>query len=534
MVYAPVVSADVSPEGDLDLQGSIRHLETEDVRHPQDDTAADVQPWYKVHQLPEQWSGIFVEAISDPTQSSQCSTNTSSFQSFLGLFKDDKTKDIQSPAQGKVVMPVQGQRDGTQSHSHGSGNREDKAAVLAEVGMVPPSAPQKSPLQETGSSADGEAPRGPVGPSDVEITNDKVSFINTMEQNDLPQEDSILDLSGEDGVYRAKPIVIYETDDSLTESQPPENISASTPSSQAFYNPSVEGHNSALLPFVAVGGTGQVNKEHTKDGAISSKFNNASHFPELTKNLESAVTPSLGQTSPRKTNSLSRNSDRSPLRTFGGAEDPEPTNHQVEAHSPERPLSPSKSHCPNLKRQQEEVRRSPSKTCHPSVLPRESTGPQTPRLKGSPLKTFPINIDLQSTIPEEHHGRPTPAPRQKSPFPQAKQTLLANTKNISDISSYPLPSKAEDDSVPYVTSAGHSTAPQPISNTSERSLPCLARACVPQDYQHYLGPHEKAFVPSFHQEKSTFADLSDPTEGVCSGFQVADAHLNPGTTTAWT
>lgn len=513
------------------MQGSVRHLETEteDVRHPQDDTAADVQPWSKVHQLPEQRSGLLPGAISDPTQSSQHGTNTRSFQSFHGLLKDDETKE----AQGKVVMPVQGQKDGAQSHSHGSGNREDEAAVLAEVRTVPPSAPQKSPLKEAASSADGEAPRGPVDPSDVEITNDIVSFMNTTEQSDLPQNDSILDLSGEDGVYRAKPIVIYETDDSLTESQRPEDIAASNPSSQAFYNPSVEGNNSAPLPFVAGGGTGQVNKEHTKDGAISSKFNNASDLPELTKNLTSALTPWLGQTSPRKTNSLPRNSDRSPLRTFGGTDDLEPTNHQVGAHSPERPLSPSKSHCPNLKRQQEEVRKSPSKTCHPSVLPREPTGPQTPRLKGSPLKTFPINIDPQSTIPEEHHGRPTPAPRHRSPFPPAKRTLLANAKNISDISSYPLPSKAEEDSVSYVTSAGRSTAPQP-TNTSERSLPGLARACIPQDYQHYLGPHEKAFVPSFHQEKSTFADLSDPTEGICSGVQVVDAHLNPGTTTAWT
>lgn len=500
---APVVWAGASSEGDFDSQGCVRRLETEteDVRRPRDDTAADVQPWYEVHQLPEHRSGIF----ADPTQS------------FPGLFQDDEAKEVLSPAQGKVVMmPVQGQEDGTRRHSRGSGSRGDKAAVLAEVGTV----------RETASSAEGQAP---VDPSDVEVTKDKASFMNTAERNDPPQGDSVLDLSGEDGVYRAKPIVIYETEDSLTESQPPENISASTPPSQAFSNPSVGGSNSAPLPFIAVGGTGQVNKEHTKDGAVSSKFNNASDLPELTENLASALTPSLGQTSPHKTSSLSRNADRSPLRTIGGAEDPEPTNLQVEARSPERPLSPSKSHCPNLKRQQEEVRRSPSKTCHPSVLPRESTGPQTPGLKGSPLKTFPINIDPRSTIPEEHRGRPTPAPRQRSPFPQAKQT-----SNISDISSYPLPSKAADESVPYVTSAGRSAAPQPISSASEGSLPCLARACVPQDYQHYLGPREKAFVPSFHQEKSTLADPSDPAEGVSSGVQVVDAHLNPGTTTAWT
>ncbi|TNM84617.1 hypothetical protein fugu_008795 [Takifugu bimaculatus] len=171
---------------------------------------------------------------------------------------------------------------------------------------------------------------------------------------------------------------------------------------------------------------------------------------------QSVLRPSLGQTPPHKAScSISRNSDRSPLRTLGGSEDLEPTEHQhqVKAQSQERPLSASESHSPKLKRQQEEVRRSPSKTCHPRVLPRESTGPQTPRLKGSPLKTFPINIGVQSTIPEERLGRPTPVPRQRSPSHQAKQTVLADAKNISDISSFPLPSKAEEGSVSYVTGA---------------------------------------------------------------------------------
>lgn len=514
-----LVLVDVAQRGALLFQDDTRHAETEEVHHSQDGTAADVQPRYQVRQLPEQSSGL-VEAGSRSKQPPEHSANSSLFQGFLRLCKDDKTEEAQGPAHKEALTPVH-----QPSVSQGSGTKE-KPAVLAEGGTAPPSAPQKSPLNKAASSVDGEAPHAPLDSPGVEIINE--DFVNPPEQNDPPHNGSSLDFSGEDGVYRAKPIVIYETDDSLTESQPPDDNFASTPSSQAVHDPS-EG---APPPFLA-GNAVEVSKqreeeEHATPGARSST---------LTKKLmtsQSVLRPSLGQTPPHEMScSLSRNSDRSPLRTLGNSEDLEPTEHQhqVKAQSQERPLSASESHSPKLKRQQEEVRRGPSKTCHPRVLPRESTGPQTPRLKGSPLKTFPINIEVQSTIPEECLGRPTPVPRQRSPSHQAKQTVLADAKNISDISSFP--SKAEEGSVSYVTGAGSSTAPQPGS-ISEKSLPCLARACVPQDYQHYLGPQEKAFVPSFNQEKSTFADLSDPTEdGIPSGVRVTDAILRQGITTGW-
>lgn len=506
-----VVLVDVAQRGARLLLDDTRHVETEEVRHSQDGTAADVQPGYQVRHLPEQSSG---SSGSRPKPPPEHGANSSLFQGFLGLCKDDKTEEAQGPAHEEPLTPVH-----QPSVSQGSGTKE-KPAVLAEGGTAPPSAPQKSPLKEAASSADGEAPHAPLDSPGVEIVNE--DFGNPPEQNDPPHNGSSLDLSGEDGVYRAKPIVIYETDDSLTESQPPDDVSASTPS-QAVHDPS-EG---APPPFLA-GNTGEVSEqreeEHATPGAGSST---------LTKKLmtsQSVLRPLLGQTPPHKTScSFSRNSDRSPLRTLGGSEGLEPPEHQhqVKAQAQERA---SESHSPKLKRQQEEVRRSPSKTCHPRVLPRESTGPQTPRLKGSPLKTFPINIEVQSTIPEERLGRPTPVPRQRSPSHQVKQTVLADAKNISDIPSFP--SKAEEGSVSCVTGAGSSTAPQPGS-ISDKSLPCLARACVPQDYQHYLGPQEKAFVPSFNQEKSTFADLSDPTEGLPSGVRVTDANLKQGTTTGW-
>lgn len=516
-----LVLVDVAQRGALQFQDDTRDTETEEVHHSQDGTAADVPPRYQVHQLPEQSSGL-VEAGSRPRQPPEHGANSSLVQGVLGLCKDDKTEE--GPAPEEALTPVH-----QPSVSQGSGTKEKPAGggwngATFSTTEVPPSAPQKSPLKEAASSADGEAPHAPLDSPGVEIINE--DFVNPPEQNDPPHNGSSLDLSGEDGVYRAKPIVIYETDDSLTESQPPDDVSASSPSSQAVHDPS-EG----VPPPSLAGNTAEVSKqreeeEHATPGARSST---------ITENLMTSQSVLLGQTPPHKTScSLPRNSDRAPLRTLGGSEDLEPTvlQHQVQAQSQERPLSASESHSPKVKRQQEEVRRSPSKTCHPRVLPRESTGPQTPRLKGSPLKTFPINIEVQSTILEERLGRPTPVPRQRSPSHQAKQTVPADTKNILDITSFPFPLKAEEASASYLTGAGSSTAPQPGS-ISEKSLPSLARACVPQDYQHYLGPQEKAFVPSFNQEKSTFADLSDPTDSIPSGVRVMDANLKQGTTTGW-
>uniref|UniRef100_A0A667WRK9 Synaptotagmin-like 2a n=1 Tax=Myripristis murdjan TaxID=586833 RepID=A0A667WRK9_9TELE len=80
------------------------------------------------------------------------------------------------------------------------------------------------------------------------------------------------------------------------------------------------------------------------------------------------------------------------------------------------------------------MRRSPSKTCHPKALPRESSSPKGSRLEGSPLKTFPIDIAPSTKAHEEQSGRPTPAPRKKqSPSHEAKQSVLMDIKSNTEI-----------------------------------------------------------------------------------------------------
>lgn len=483
--------------GDLELQslaeqgvfssqedsGSTVHSETEEVCCCQDGEAVDVQPGCKVLGLPERSPGLDAAA----KQPCERSKNTRLFavsggseQKSLGLFRDENDGRKEAEKAGSL--------------SRGAADAGgDEAAVWGEVRTVRLTALQPTLFKERATSADGAASSAS---SEMRTTVMKTTAA-APGQNDLPQKDCVLDFSGEDGVYRAKPVVICETDDSLTESQPLDAIMASVASPQAFHNPQEEGDHPAPLPLPAVDSTTvevskQRGEERVKHGT---PWVDSREMPE-----------GEGQRSPRETSySRSRSPERSPLRTFARAEELRSPDHQHQVK--ERPPSPGKSSSPKLKRQKEEVRRSPSKTCHPRVLPRESPSPQTSRLQGSPLKTFPINIEPQT--PEEHRGRPTPVLRQRrSPSHQAKQAAAADSRNISDVPS--------------------SAALQPMKVSAE-SLPSLARSCVPQDYQHYLGPHEKAFVPSFYQEKPIFADSSDPTEAPSSGVQASAGNLNQGT-----
>ncbi|KAJ0004188.1 hypothetical protein NQD34_010402, partial [Periophthalmus magnuspinnatus] len=115
------------------------------------------------------------------------------------------------------------------------------------------------------------------------------------------------------------------------------------------------------------------------------------------------------------------------------------------------PQSPTKSPTKRPKDQYDEVKRSPSKTCHPRVLPRETASPEGSR-PASPLKTFPIVIDTEE---KPRH--------KKSPSHEVKSNL---------------------------------------ENTETNYLSPLARSVITQDYEHYLGPHDKAHIPPFHNTDS--------------------------------
>uniref|UniRef100_A0A8C5GHC5 Synaptotagmin-like protein 1 n=1 Tax=Gouania willdenowi TaxID=441366 RepID=A0A8C5GHC5_GOUWI len=90
------------------------------------------------------------------------------------------------------------------------------------------------------------------------------------------------------------------------------------------------------------------------------------------------------------------------LRSPSEAADERPCQVQAQTKSPERRLSQDKTPFTRSVKQNDDVRRSPSKTCHPKVLPRDSSGDTRSGVPGSPLKTFPIDINHQTNSNDNH------------------------------------------------------------------------------------------------------------------------------------
>lgn len=382
-----------------------------------------------------------------------------------------------------------------------------------------------------------ETSRDPKTGCDENMNNDGPLKVRAEAPPDSSRIDRSLsvDLSEEDGTYRANPVIIYEeTDESLTGSftesqicEPQENIITPCHSLVASQTTIREEEIAAPLEDVPV--KTALWEENSGPSSTTSRVKESSSIhkaisPEAdlkTSSDSRENSEGEGQTSPHKTKPFgvlktSRvtskgfvSPDRSPLRSSAAARDVQPAHNQYQSSAytevPERPLSPRKSPTPRSREQSDEVRRSPSKTCHPKVLPRETSSPKTSSLEGSPLKTFPINIDPRTEVTAEHHVKPTPVPRQKkSPSHEAKE----KTQQSTDFSSNDLPFSPESRGACFsANSSSSSTSPQ-SKRAPEKSPTRLARSYIPQDYQHYLGPQEKAYVPHFYPEK-TSAEESD-------------------------
>ncbi|XP_042286889.1 synaptotagmin-like protein 2 isoform X1 [Thunnus maccoyii] len=618
-VLSPPVSSLVSAEQE---SGKPVHLDTqpEEDRHSQ----AEVTDWptgHSIHQqkLPEQSTDISAGATSETKPSTNGSSKSSSHavspkpkQRLLGIFRreKEKTAQVQGPQKEQVNIfkkkePENLSKDAADMTMDklASVKQEDKPPEMTEVRTLQLTALQNTPFKEIMTSVDSDTQQEtqedkvkfPEGLSNLkafwERENSSPKIIFTREQvryeditktgieashgpqnvqtnSDVQTECSMLvDLSKEDGTYRANPVLIYEeTDDSLTGSitespilEPQENVTTPVPSlacnsqkqerdipvplhRQSMSSPQEEGpaNISELKNFWEKEYTGpRIIAARVKETSSSTILNNKVAPPQSDLSLDSREkSEEDAQTSPYTTKSnvskslkvtdkgfVSQSPDRSQLRSSVSAGDVQSTchPHQVMAESQERPLSPSKSQTPRSKEQEDEVRRSPSKTCHPRVLPRESSSPKRSRLESSPLKTFPIDINPQTKEIEEQLGKPTPAPRQrKSPSHEAKQT---DTKPNTELTSHPLPLDRECKEVYFgnfktqESSLGSSMASQ-SRKASEKKLGTftrLARSFIPQDFQHYLGPHEKAHVPSFHQDKAAQESHVNPSTAESDG-----------------
>ncbi|XP_038128024.1 synaptotagmin-like protein 2 isoform X2 [Cyprinodon tularosa] len=174
----------------------------------------------------------------------------------------------------------------------------------------------------------------------------------------------------------------------------------------------------------------------------------------------------------------------------------------------------------------DEVKRSPLKTLHPRVLPKET--PKEPNPESNPFRTFPIDLNVKPQTTAELESKPSAGMR---PRTGSSQTIMPSKLNPSeDITPPPLTLEVIDGETCHgqakQPSISTSTFSSESNKTPETMTPFtqLARAFIPQDNQHYLGPQEKAHIPSFQAvehagEETDAADKMIKAPSASSGNQ---------------
>ncbi|XP_072231812.1 uncharacterized protein [Leuresthes tenuis] len=327
-----------------------------------------------------------------------------------------------------------------------------------------------------------------------------------------PQTDQkmFVDLSKDDGTYRAHPVFVYDEmndslagsvtdlhiselqDESVTCPVPP--VSFITPKPEQNIPVSLLTQSSFTSQSDTVAEISNKEVSPQSDRRISSENREKSEEESQLnqhKNKPFAVTSS-------------KMTDRPDLGSFDSSVDTKLPCRQ-DTESQERHLSPSKSARPKDK--DDKVKWSPSKTYHPKVLPRESSSGKGSKLEGSPLKTFPIEIDPKAKVAEEQQGSLTAVPRQKkSPSHVTKQAALTDTKDNTSSLLLPHPADGETCFSHVNTQRTSNTSTSPHSKEESRNkvenFTSLHRSFIPKDNQHYLGPTERAHSPPFHHDKA--------------------------------
>lgn len=409
---------------------------------------------------------------------------------------------------------------------------------------------QEEAKQEDISKKGREVPQGLQ--TNITSVDNKITITTTLSSQ------TVCDSSSKDGdTYRANPVLIYEeADDLLTVLESKETIithvsssvpvsdqehqdaasssilqqSCSSPSEDRPANISELKHfwesenSSSRIPTVRKKETSSTLSPGKK--AISSRSDVKTSCDNRKMVDKSAVSTSMRVSgkgfvtqSPKRSRSTSSPVSRIKAEKVSKAKSP----------------SPSKFRVPKLKDQDDEVRKSPSKTCHPRVLPRESSSPKPSKLEGSPLKTFPIDIDPQQQV----RSTPTMEGQGRSPTHGAKQT---KTKCSPDFTPHPPHLHPEvrghhfHNVKKLQSNASPSSSPKPKAASVKKagSLTSLARSFITQDYQHFLGPQETAFAPAFHQEKFESHRLQNDVRDCVENLSDSPTMSNqPRRTTSW-
>ncbi|CAB1316717.1 unnamed protein product [Coregonus sp. 'balchen'] len=154
--------------------------------------------------------------------------------------------------------------------------------------------------------------------------------------------------------------------------------------------------------------------------------------------------------------------------------------------SQEWPLSPKtplpRSEMPKWKdTTDDELKRSPSKTCHPKALPRYSSSFQGARRDSSPLTTFSIDIALLTRENQDDPERATSVVKQRKGL--SREAILSgseSTKPTLGITSTPPQFRLEEEGQDHLTLPRRGSAQSSLTSmmsplSPTRSLPCPVR-----------------------------------------------------------
>ncbi|KAM9499632.1 uncharacterized protein sytl2a isoform 3-T3 [Salvelinus alpinus] len=152
----------------------------------------------------------------------------------------------------------------------------------------------------------------------------------------------------------------------------------------------------------------------------------------------------------------------------------------------ERPLSPKtplpRSEIPKWKdKTDDELKRSPSKTCHPKALPRGSSSFQGARCDSSPFKSFSIDIASPTREHQDDPERATPVVKQRKGLSrEAMQSGSESTKHTLGITSTSPQFRSEEKAQDRLTLSRRGSAQSSLTSmmsplSPTRSLPFPVR-----------------------------------------------------------
>lgn len=225
----------------------------------------------------------------------------------------------------------------------------------------------------------------------------------------------------DDGTYRASPVFIFE-DDSLLATELKITEPEDSPVPPLLVNSSLVLTKPRSIPHEGMSEHLKDKKTTSPEEGLSSSF--VKDNPGSSENRETSE-EYVDQINPQEC----LLSDCSQMSSFKGVEAHE---QKMDNESRERSPNFSKLQFPKSRDNFDKIRKSPSKTYHPNVLPQESSSAKESRLRESPLKSFPIDIVPKGKVAQESRQKESFSPVRKQ-REQTNTTVSAGTSSDSSL-----------------------------------------------------------------------------------------------------